>query len=144
MQVKVSQRARHSISAALDVARHSGEKRRKAREIADCTDIPTRYLPQILATLVRAGLLDAEAGPTGGYTLARNASQISLLDLVEASDGPLGSGTRLFSNSSCEPTAVLALEAAWSDALRYMSESLQGQTLASLLESKKPAVSRRS
>ena len=50
-------------------------------------DIPGRFLPQVLADLGRAGLVEAAPGRAGGYRLARDASAISLLQVIEAVEG---------------------------------------------------------
>lgn len=51
--------------------------------------MPERFLLQVLRTLVNEGLLKSTRGVDGGYRLAKPASQISLLDIVEAVDGPI-------------------------------------------------------
>ena len=88
MQASLGRKGDYSVRAVLDLARHHGD-RRKAREIAGEMDIPLRYLTQILAMLVQHGLLDALAGPSGGYTLARPPEEITLLEVVEAAEGPI-------------------------------------------------------
>ena len=49
--------------------------------------IPVRFLPQVLADLQRAGLVEASAGRSGGYKLARMATEVSLLEVIEAVEG---------------------------------------------------------
>jgi Rrf2 family protein len=51
--------------------------------------MPERFLLQVLRTLVNEGLLKSTRGVDGGYRLAKPLSQISLLDIVEAIDGPI-------------------------------------------------------
>ena len=58
-----------------------------AAQLALSFDVPAAYLAKQLQTLVRAGLLAAATGPRGGFRLARAASEITLLQLVEAVDG---------------------------------------------------------
>lgn len=60
-----------------------------AQTIAESRHIPTPYLGRVLKLLVRARILDSLRGPSGGYTLARPIKNITLLDVVEAVDGPL-------------------------------------------------------
>ena len=60
-----------------------------ARHIAEERGLPGDFLSKALQPLVRAGLLRSEKGPNGGFRLARPASPISLLEVVEAVDGPL-------------------------------------------------------
>ncbi|MEW5739190.1 MAG: Rrf2 family transcriptional regulator [Myxococcota bacterium] len=60
------------------------------REIARKMDIPQEFLAKILKILVKAKLVKSTRGARGGYSLARPASQISFLDVIEAVEGPVG------------------------------------------------------
>jgi Rrf2 family protein len=59
-----------------------------AGRLAEYHGVPTPYLAKHLQTLSRAGILDAVPGPGGGYRLARPARDVTVLDVVEAIDGP--------------------------------------------------------
>ncbi|WP_372411672.1 Rrf2 family transcriptional regulator [Streptomyces luteireticuli] len=58
-----------------------------AAQLAQYYDLPAPYLAKQLQSLVKAGLLAASTGPRGGFRLARPASEITLLQIVEAVDG---------------------------------------------------------
>ena len=60
-----------------------------APEIARTYNIPSELMAKVLQRLVRKGLLLSQAGPTGGYALARGAESISVIDVIEAIEGPL-------------------------------------------------------
>lgn len=60
-----------------------------ATELAEATSLPATTVAKILKTLARAGLLNSHRGKLGGYALARSAKSISLVDVIEAMDGPL-------------------------------------------------------
>ena len=89
MQIVLGSRGDYSVRAVLHLARHPGRQRR--REISQAMDIPDKYLPQILARLVRAGIARSAVGRHGGYELARSAGSISLLEVVEVAEGPIRS-----------------------------------------------------
>src|SRR5258707_13596798 len=57
------------------------------KNIAEQEDIPAHFLAKILQQLARKGLLRSSKGPTGGFALKVDASEIRLLDIVEALDG---------------------------------------------------------
>jgi Rrf2 family protein len=57
--------------------------------VAQAQGIPERFLLKVLLPLVSAGVLRSLKGPNGGYQLARTPREISLLDIVEAIDGPI-------------------------------------------------------
>jgi Rrf2 family protein len=60
-----------------------------SHKIAEAKGIPDRFLLKVLKPLVDAGVLTSVKGPHGGYKLARLASDISMLDILEAVDGPI-------------------------------------------------------
>jgi Rrf2 family protein len=121
MQASLGRKGDYSVRALLDIARQRGE-RRKAREIAGEMDIPLRFLTQILAEFVQHNLLEAVAGPTGGYVLARPAEDISLLEIVEAAEGPIA-----LWEDSC-PVHI-----PWARAQNAMAEQLANTSLADLI-----------
>ena len=77
--------------------------------------MPERFLLQILRSLVTHGILASTRGVEGGYTLDRPADQISLLDVIEAIDGPLGE----------EPTPAKGLS---EETQRRLSEAIEHVT----------------
>src|SRR5262245_25737877 len=58
--------------------------------IAAATGIPERFLLKILKSVSAAGILQSVKGPLGGYRLAKDPSEISILDIIEAVEGPQG------------------------------------------------------
>lgn len=60
------------------------EKASAASHLAAATKVPRRYLHKVLQDLVRAGLVHSRSGPGGGYSLARSADTIRILDVINA------------------------------------------------------------
>ena len=76
--------------AAMHVLSHAPRARAmQIKEIAAMTSISHGYLEQILSILRRAGLVTSIRGASGGYQLARRASEITVLEVIEALEGPL-------------------------------------------------------
>jgi Rrf2 family protein len=134
MQVALGRKGDYSVRAMLEVARHHGEGRRKAREIATVMDIPARYATQILADLVRQDLLMAVAGPDGGYSLARPPGEITLLDVVDATEGPTTLDTCVLRGGPCDWTEACPIHATWWKAQQAFVDVLAGVTLADLVD----------
>lgn len=134
MQVTLDRRGDYSVRAVLDIARHSGTGRRKARQIASVMDIPARYATQILADLVRHGLLTAVAGPDGGYSLARPPNEITLLDVVDAVEGPTLLDTCVLRGGPCDWTEVCPVHVTWWRAQTAFIDVLAGVTFAELVD----------
>lgn len=68
----------------------SGDSPVPVKELAERRDIPDQFLEQLFSTLRRAGLLTSHRGSKGGYTLARTAAEITVLEVVQALDGKVG------------------------------------------------------
>src|ERR1700730_15112625 len=82
-----SRSAEYAIRSFVYLARIPDGKFAMARHIAEEEHIPAHFLAKILQELTRKGLLRSNKGPSGGFALRLPASQIRLLDLVEALDG---------------------------------------------------------
>lgn len=87
--MKVSLRATYGIMAAVDLAMHLGTAPVQAKSIARRQAIPARFLEQILHGMKRAGLVASLRGAQGGYVLSKKPSEVSVVEIIEALDGPL-------------------------------------------------------
>lgn len=83
------------------------------RDIVNCTGAPGPYLSQILHALRRAGLIETKRGYQGGYRLRRPASAISVLEVVEAVDGPKCFGGCLLGLDECTDQRACPTHAFW-------------------------------
>jgi len=68
----------------------SGDRPVPIKELAERREIPEQFLEQLFSTLRRDGLLTSHRGMRGGYTLARPADEIDVLEVVQALDGRIG------------------------------------------------------
>jgi Rrf2 family protein len=132
VEIALDRRGDYSVRAVLDLASHYAEGRRKAREIAKVMDIPVRYLPQLLAPLVRGGLLLATAGPEGGYALARDPASVTVLEVIEAAEGPLESPRCVLRGGPCDWAETCPLHDAWTRARSALAAELHATTFAEL------------
>jgi Rrf2 family protein len=97
---QLSKKADYGLIALKHLAQHS-QVSVSAREIASEYRIPAELLAKILQRLARKGLLVSQQGTHGGYVLARDPAKISIVDVIEALDGPIGI-TPCERGSSCE------------------------------------------
>lgn len=86
MRIELTRRGDYAVRAMLVLARDA-DGFMSGPELVAATAIPEAFLPQVMGDLVRAGLIENRRGRRGGYRLARPASAISLLDVVEAVEG---------------------------------------------------------
>lgn len=145
MKVTLEKSGDYAVRAILDLAAHYGAGRRKNREIADATHVPSPFLARILARLVKSGIVKATAGQDGGYELVRAPAELSLFDVIEAveevtprecvlrSEPCVGSGAR-----------VCVVHDAWSAAREALHRELAATTFAALIQNSKSGRSRRS
>lgn len=87
--MKVSLRATYGIMAAVDIAMHLGTAPVQAKSIARRQAIPARFLEQVLHGMKKAGLVSSLRGAQGGYVLSKKPSEVSVVEILEALDGPL-------------------------------------------------------
>lgn len=87
--MEISRQTDYAIRAIEYLARVPDGDLVQTREIAIKQNIPEKYLPTIVRTLARAGLLKTMRGNHGGIRLSRPATEITLREVIEAVDGPL-------------------------------------------------------
>ena len=87
--MKLSNKGRYAVRALFDIAFFSEGAPTQVRDIAEREQIPARFLEQIFQDLKRAGIVGAKRGPSGGYTLSRQAEEVSMGDIIRALEGPL-------------------------------------------------------
>jgi Rrf2 family protein len=85
---QLSKKADYGLIALKHLAQHS-EQSVSAREIAVHYEIPAELLAKVLQKLARKGLLVSQHGINGGYVLARDPASISIVDVLEALEGPI-------------------------------------------------------
>ena len=87
--MKLSTKSRYGLRALFDMAYHSGNLPAQIKDISRRQQISPRYLEQIFQDLKSAGLLKSKRGPQGGYTLTKKPGDITVLDVVRATEGKL-------------------------------------------------------
>jgi Rrf2 family protein len=87
--LKLTKKADYGLIALKHLAVNSGDVSSSAKAIAECYGIPLPLLAKILQRLTKLGMLQSLPGTNGGYRLAREASQITALEVIRAIDGPI-------------------------------------------------------
>lgn len=134
MDLTLTKRGDYTVRAAISLAKaFPGGGYRKIREVAEEMELPLRYTPQILNLLLKAGLAEARAGQQGGYRLRKSPEEISLLEIVEAAEGPLRYERCTLRGGPCHWENVCPLHFTWDEGRQALSAVLQAKTLASLV-----------
>jgi Rrf2 family protein len=87
--MQITRQADYAVRAVVYLAQLGPNQKASTSQIAEEKDIPLSFLAKIIAQLSVAGLLQTMRGARGGVTLARAPEEISLLEVVEAIDGPI-------------------------------------------------------
>jgi Rrf2 family iron-sulfur cluster assembly transcriptional regulator len=120
----------HAIRALLVLLRQSANGRLTSYRLAEETKIPAEFLRKILSALARAKILRSVRGPTGGVRLARKPEDITLLDIVEAVEGPLALNECTRAPSACPRSPHCLVHPVWQQAQERLRETLASATLA--------------
>ena len=91
--ISVTSKSRYAVVAMAELAR-SVERPVPIAQIAERRQMPVQFLEQLFSTLRRGGLLNSQRGVKGGYTLARDPEEITVLEVVQALDGKIGEEAR--------------------------------------------------
>src|SRR3954469_20316779 len=106
--ISITTKSPYALQALAELGRCGGEAPVPIGELARRRQIPVQFLEQLFATLRRAGVLRSQRGVKGGYSFARAPAEITVLEIVELLDGPLGAGAEsVFSDAAAAARAVL-------------------------------------
>jgi Rrf2 family protein len=118
--MKLSKKADYGLIALKHLAMHSGHGSCSASDIAEVYKMSTPLMAKVLQKLAKGGLVAARHGSSGGYTLAREASLITALDVIRAIDGPLFITSCITSRGACGVTTTCSVR----EPLRRVNDSI--------------------
>jgi len=128
----LSRKADYGVRAMMDIARRPPTTRAVVAEIAERQNIPAFYLAKIMPRLARAGLVRTTLGAAGGIALALPAEEISLLQIIEAVDGPLALNLCSLNPASCEQHVTCSAVKTWCQAQAQLNQTLAQTRLSEL------------
>ncbi len=88
--ISITSKSPYAVLALAELARSSGSQPVPIGELARKREVPVQFLEQLFAVLRRGGIVSSQRGVKGGYRFAREPSTITVLEIVELLDGPLG------------------------------------------------------
>lgn len=88
--ISITTKSPYALKALTELALAGDDAPVPIGELAKRRGIPVQFLEQLFATLRRAGILSSQRGVKGGYSFARPATELTVLEIVEILDGPLG------------------------------------------------------
>lgn len=132
--MKFSLKVEYGLRALLELAEANGNRPIGTREIALRQGIPERFLEQQITALKNAGLIISLRGAQGGCILAKEAQEISVLEVVEALDGPvLNQDCLSVKEHSCQQFAQCVIQEIWLNSQLKLKNYLASVTIADLV-----------
>ncbi len=137
--MKISTKGRYGLRILLDLALYTGSNPRLLRDIAKSQEISEKYLSRLIIELRQAKLVESVRGAKGGYRLARNATKISVLEVVEVMEGPIGivECVGCEREKECDRLQACAAREMWERVNESFRAALQNETIQSIIDRQK-------
>ncbi|MGI6036651.1 MAG: RrF2 family transcriptional regulator [Limnochordia bacterium] len=134
--MEITRKAEYAISALVDLALQEKGKYVLSREIAERQNIPTNFIPQIMAILSRSGLVEGIRGSRGGVRLRVDPAKITVAQVVELIEGPIAINKCLLPEGGCRNIDTCPLHSVWVKAQDQLMEVLEQTTIADVVQTK--------
>jgi Rrf2 family protein len=132
--LEITRQADYALRATMEVARMDFGERTPTATIAEAQNIPLPFLAKIVSQLVVRGILEATRGASGGVSLARPADTITMLEVVEAIDGPITINRCTRDPSVCEFSSTCPFCEIFTEAQQMLVHRLSSTTLGNIVE----------
>jgi Rrf2 family protein len=134
VRLELTKRADYAIRAVLALGEAGPDERLSVRRVALEQAIPVQFLPRVMADLAAAGLVEGMPGRTGGYRLARPASDISLLEVIEAVEGDSRRRVCVLRGGPCRLDGVCDVHAVFAAAQEDMIRRFGSATISDVVQ----------
>jgi Rrf2 family protein len=131
--MRMSTKGHHATRVMIFLAGSPARPMSKV-EIGDAEAIPTGYLQQIMVRLTDAGLVRSFRGKAGGFTLARPAEEITIQEVLQATEGPFEFAPCVDCRQECPRSEVCPAHALWQDATTIVNDLFERTTDADLVQ----------
>jgi Rrf2 family protein len=128
--MQITRQADYAVRAMVYLVQLGTDRRAATSQIAQEKKIPSSFLAKIVSQLSVAGLLQTSRGARGGVSLARPPEEITLLDVVEAIDGPILLNDCVGDNGVCVFGDTCPIKPVWCDAQKELVDRLKITTFA--------------
>ncbi len=132
--MKISTKGRYGLRILLDLARHENGNPRLIRDIAESQQISEKYISRLIIDLRRAGMVRSIRGAKGGFRIAKNPKEVTLLDIVEVMEGPLSIVDCVRAPEKCPRNHGCVTRETWDNLNADIRESMRKVTLLDIIE----------
>ncbi|MBI3359717.1 MAG: Rrf2 family transcriptional regulator [Chloroflexi bacterium] len=140
--MEITRQADYAVRAVLEIAKLPDGRRASTSEIARQQGIPLTFLAKIVAQLAVSGIVHTTLGAHGGVTLARSPESISMLEVIEAIDGPITLNACVADGAYCVYSNDCPVRDVWCDVQAGLADKLRSTTFAQLIGSQDGAGAR--
>ncbi|MBK5225105.1 MAG: Rrf2 family transcriptional regulator [Thermoleophilia bacterium] len=134
--MQLTRQADYAIRALLHLSAEKTGNVVQTKEIASSEGIPEKYLPTIMRTLARAGLVRTLRGNQGGVLLARKPDEINLREVIEAIEEPIVLNRCLRDDGECDRESFCPVHPVWERIQQTLIDQLESTTFADLATDK--------
>lgn len=131
--MNITTKSKYAVRALVELAQRAADAPVPLVVLAEARGIPTQFLEQLFATLRRAGILQSHRGVYGGFSFNRAPEQITVLEVVEALDGPIEPAL-CTGPEPCERRPVCSVGDVWVQAKLAVEDVLGAVTIQELAE----------
>lgn len=131
--MQITRQADYALRAMIYLAKLEPNQRAATSQIADKQSIPPSFLAKIISQLSIAGLIHTSRGARGGVSLARTPGEVSILEVVEAIDGPITLNECTEEPSACPFGEECPLRSLWCDTQAELVDRLRKTTFANFV-----------
>ena len=128
MRLEATRKTDLAVRAMIALER--GGKRVKSAELAEVLSGTRAFMAHVMAPLVKRGWVRSDPGPNGGYELLVDLADVTMLELIEAIEGPLDDGQCVVATRPCSETGLCPLHHAWAAARAVLAGELATTTIA--------------
>lgn len=133
--MKISTRGRYALRLCIDIALQNRDQYTTLKEISERQSISIKYLEQITSLLSKAGLVISSRGPSGGYMLSKNPENITVYEILCATEGPLSSVSCLGPDKNpCPRKHICTTLDIWQGLDKVMCDYLSSISLADAVQ----------
>lgn len=131
--LQISRRADYAVRIMLELGLHDSDETLSAAELAERAGVTKAFLHKIVADLVKAGLIVTYKGPAGGIMLAQPPYEVSMLDILEAADGPICLNACMLRPHECPRDVLCPAHRFWGRLQSIVIDELKNATLDALV-----------
>ncbi len=139
----ITRATEYAIRTVIFLAQQPKDEIVLKKDICRTQEVTPAFLTKILQPLIKSGIVSSQRGVGGGFLLAKNPSEITLLDILQAEEGPLKLNHCLVDDGSCSRDEHCPAHDVWNEAQNEMIRVLQNYSVAELVRREKLKLAQR-